>query len=89
MQPVDLTQFPNTSGWHIAHNANLMTYELKSSNGVTKPGSYTHRKFAERALHDYLIEMKNTAPKNAIKKKTKKPVNNTPVLMETIENVNS
>ena len=89
MQPVNLTQFPNKSGWHIAHNPNLMTYELKSSNGVTKPGTYTHRKFAELALQDYLTEMKNTAPKNMANKNVKKPTNNPTARVDNVENVNS
>jgi hypothetical protein len=71
MQQVDLTQFPNKSGWRVVHNSDLMTYQLKAENGSVKPGTYTHRTFAEKALHDYLVKMKDTAPKALAQKKNK------------------
>ena len=71
MQNVDLTKFPNSSGWKVIHNPNTMAYELKANNGTVKPGTYTHRRFAENALYDYLDTMQKTAPANR-KKKAKK-----------------
>lgn len=68
MQNVDLTQFPNTSGWKVVHNPNSMTYEIRSDKGHTKPGTYTNRIFAEKALYHYLDDMS----------KPKKPVGRPP-----------
>ncbi len=56
-QPIDLTEFPNSSGWHILHNPNKMTYEIKSENGRILNGTYTQRSFAEKYLYDYLKKM--------------------------------
>jgi hypothetical protein len=54
MQAVDLTQFPNSSGWHVVHVPNEMIYRIKSEKGQSRPGAWTQRTFAEKALFDYL-----------------------------------
>ena len=64
MQQVDLTQFPNSSGWHVVHDPDNMCYRLKSEKGQSQPGSYTQRVFAEKALYDYLAKM--SAPKKPV-----------------------
>jgi homoaconitase/3-isopropylmalate dehydratase large subunit len=72
MQNVDVTNFPNSSGWKVIHNSNNMSYELKADNGVVKPGTYTHKRFADKALFDYLSKMQDTAPANMKSKKKDK-----------------
>lgn len=63
MQPVDLTKFPNTGGWHIIHDSDNMVYKIKSGKGQTKNQVFTQRRFAEKALYNYLEEMaKPTQP---------------------------
>ncbi len=57
MQPVDLTKFPNGSGWHVIHDPNNMVYKIKSEKGQVKNQVYTQRRFAEKALYDYLEEV--------------------------------
>lgn len=57
VQPIDLNEFPNSSGWYIAHNPNRMIYEIRSDNGRTLSGTFTHRTFAEKHLYDYLKKM--------------------------------
>lgn len=56
MQHVDLTEFTNSSGWHIIHDSETFMYRIKAANGVTKPGSWTNKRMAEKALFDYLDE---------------------------------
>jgi len=73
MQNIDITAFTNSSGWHVIHNAENMAYEIKSSNGKTRPGTYTHRRFADKALYDYLDFIQN-ADSSKIKKKRAKKV---------------
>ena len=58
MQQIDLTEFANSSGWHVTHDPNTLQYLIKSSNGKTRPGSWTHRRFADKALQDYLLVIK-------------------------------
>lgn len=72
MQQVDLTQFPNSSGWHVAHDPSLLMYIIKNENGNRKEGVFTHRNMAEVALQDYLIKL--SAPKNPVGR-PKKDVN--------------
>ena len=48
VQPVDLSKFPNSSGWRVEHDPNHMTYRIKSEKGHVKEGTYTHRTFAEK-----------------------------------------
>ena len=56
-QPIDLTEFPNSSGWYVTHNPNKMIYEIKSDLGRKLSGVFTHRSFAEKYLYDYLKKM--------------------------------
>ena len=60
MQQTDLTEFANSSGWHVVHDPNTLQYLIKSSNGKTRPGSWTHRRFADKALQDYLLVIQKT-----------------------------
>ena len=72
MQTVDLTEFTNSSGWHVIHDPNTMQYLIKSSNGKARPGSWTRKRFADKALLDYLIFVQETTPQaKAAKKKAK------------------
>jgi hypothetical protein len=73
MQNTDITNFTNSSGWHVIHNPDNMAYEIKSSNGKTRSGTYTHKRFADKALYDYL-EFIQTADSSKIKKKRTKKV---------------
>lgn len=68
MQQVDLTQFPNSSGWHVIHEPSLLMYVIKNNNGNKRPGVFTHRNMAEVALQDYLKLL------SAPKKKVGRPV---------------
>lgn len=61
VQPVDLSKFPNSSGWRVEHDPNHMTYRIKSEKGHVKEGTYTHRTFAEKVLYDYLESMSQPA----------------------------
>lgn len=72
VQTIDLNEFPNTSGWHIIHNADRMVYEIKSDNGRVLDGTFTHRKLAEKHLYDYLNKM--SQPKKPVGR-PKKDVN--------------
>jgi|TARA_R110000782_G_scaffold125431_2_gene217038 hypothetical protein len=54
MQQVDLTQFPNSSGWHVIHDPTTLMYIIKNSNGNKRQGQFTHRRMAEVALQGYL-----------------------------------
>ena len=78
MQDMDITNFTNSSGWHVVHNPDIMVYEIKSSNGKIRPGTYTHRRFADKALYDYLDFIQN-ADSAKIKKKRAKTVETKPV----------
>ena len=60
MQQIDLTEFANSSGWHVTHDSNTLQYLIKSSNGKTRPGSWTHKRFADKALRDYLLVIQKT-----------------------------
>jgi hypothetical protein len=60
MQQIDLTEFANSSGWHVIHDSNTLQYLIKSSNGKTRPGSWTHKRFADKALRDYLLVIQKT-----------------------------
>jgi|TARA_R110000751_G_scaffold62355_5_gene128692 hypothetical protein len=74
MQDVDVTNFTNSSGWHVSHNPNTLQYEIKAeSNGKLRPGSWTHRRFADKALHDYLAHIQKTSPNELKKAKKAKP----------------
>tara|TARA_Y100000361_G_scaffold141574_1_gene146765 strand:+ start:1830 stop:2048 length:219 start_codon:yes stop_codon:yes gene_type:complete len=70
MQQVDLTKFPNGSGWHIVHDPENMCYRIKSEKGQSKPGVFTQRRFAEKALYDYLEEVSKPPKKVGRPKKT-------------------
>jgi len=72
VQPVDLSKFPNSSGWRVEHDPNHMTYKIKSEKGHIKEGTYTHRTFAEKALYDYLEGMSKPVKQTG---KVKKDVN--------------
>jgi len=69
---MDITNFTNSSGWHVVHNSENMTYEIKSSNGKTRPGTYTHRRFADKALYDYLDFIQNADSSKIKKRRAKK-----------------
>lgn len=85
MQNVDVTNFTNSSGWHVIHNPETMQYEIKAeSNGKVRPGSWTHRRFADKALHDYLDYIQKTSPNELKKIKTSKSVKK-----EAMKDVNS
>jgi len=73
MQTTNIANFTNSSGWHVIHNPDIMVYEIKSSNGKTRPGTYTHTLFADKALYDYL-EFIQTADSSKIKKRRAKKV---------------
>ena len=68
VQPIDLSEFPNSSGWQVVHDPDNMTYIIKSEKGHIKEGRYTHRAFAEKALYDYLNKMAKPV-KKVIKQK--------------------
>ena len=70
MQQVDLTKFPNGSGWHIIHDANNMCYKIKSEKGQVRNEVFTQRTFAERAQYDYL-EKVSAPPKKVGRPSTK------------------
>tara|TARA_R110000824_G_scaffold75809_1_gene192181 strand:+ start:434 stop:658 length:225 start_codon:yes stop_codon:yes gene_type:complete len=57
VQPVNLAEFPNSSGWHVVHDPNNMVYKVKSSSGNVQSGVFTQRVFAEKHLYDYLKKM--------------------------------
>ena len=57
VQPIDLNEFPNSSGWYVTHTQNKMIYEIKSDLGRKLSGVFTHRTFAEKYLYDYLKKM--------------------------------
>jgi len=63
MKPVDLTEFTNSPGWHIIHNPQTFMYEIKATNGVTKPGCWTSFRLAEQELYDYLSKASKHATK--------------------------
>ena len=85
MQNVDVTNFTNSSGWHVSHNSKTMQYEIKAeSNGKLRPGSWTHRRFADKALYDYLAHIQRTSPNELKKTKTSKSVKK-----ELMKHVNS
>ena len=91
MQNVDVTTFTNSSGWHVTHNPDTMQYEIKAeSNGTKRPGSWTHRRFAEKALHDYLDLIQKTMPSELKKKKLASKAKSAPIQKkEVMEDVNS
>ena len=72
VQPIDLNEFPNSSGWYISHNPKRMIYEIKSDHGRVLDGTFTHRKLAEKHLYDYLNKM--STPKTPVGR-PKKDVN--------------
>ena len=60
MQQIDLTEFAISPGWLVIHDPNTLQYLIKSSNGKTRPGSWTHKRFAAKALQDYLLVIQKT-----------------------------
>tara|TARA_R110000787_G_scaffold10406_6_gene35280 strand:- start:1870 stop:2100 length:231 start_codon:yes stop_codon:yes gene_type:complete len=68
----DLSQFPNKSGWAVVHDSQKMTYVIRNDKGQERGGSFTQRRWGEQALHKYLQEMKDTAPKNMTAKAKEK-----------------
>ena len=70
MQKVDLTEFPNGSGWHVVHDPNNMCYKIKKEKGQTKNAIFTQRSFAEKALYDYLKKVSAPPKKVGRPKKT-------------------
>ena len=88
MQNVDVTNFTNSSGWHVSHNPKTMQYEIKAeSNGKLRPGSWTHRRFADKALYDYLAHIQKTSPNEL--KKIKKTKTSKLAKKELMKDVNS
>ena len=71
MQPTDLTQFPNTNNWRVVHDADSQMYYLKNDNGNRKPGRYTNRVFAEKALYGYLKSVADAIAKQKANPKEK------------------
>ncbi len=57
VQPVDLTKYPNSAGWRVEHDQNIMMYVLVNKKGSKAHGVYTDRRFAEKALQDMLGEL--------------------------------
>lgn len=76
MQTVDLTIFPNTPGWQVIHDGNNNMYYIENENGNRKNGTWTVRRFAEKALFDMLADhnLKDSRPQvvESYKKKIKK-----------------
>lgn len=70
MQQVDLTEFPNSSGWHVVHDPDRMCYKIKSAKGQTKNEVFTQRRFAEKALYDYLKKVSEPVKKPGRPKKS-------------------
>jgi hypothetical protein len=61
MQTIELSKYPNSSGWAVHHDTQgSQLYVIKNSNGNTKAGKYTKRKSAEIALQGHLEKIKNT-----------------------------
>jgi hypothetical protein len=88
MQPVDLTKFKNSSGWHVIHNPDCMQYEIKNAKGRSLPGVWTHRRFADKSLFDYLSSVQEPIPVN--KKQAKKKKLSVPIKASGIsEHVNT
>ena len=88
MQQIDLTEFANSSGWHVTHDPNTLQYLIKSSNGKTRPGSWTHRRFADKALQDYLLVIQKTThtpPKGKRKAKKRSGVSHQVPIKATAE----
>jgi hypothetical protein len=70
MEIKDISNFPNTSGWHIIHDSNNMCYKIKSEKGQTKNEIFTHKSFAERALYKYLSKVSEPVKKKINTKTT-------------------
>ncbi len=75
MISVDLTEFTNSSNWHIRHNEDSRLFEIVASNGTVKAGKFTDRKFAEAALYEYLsdVQKHNTSISSKASKIPDKP----------------
>jgi hypothetical protein len=54
MQERDFSKVPNSTGWEVVHDPDTSMYYLKNTNGNRRPGVYTMRVMAEKALYDYL-----------------------------------
>jgi hypothetical protein len=61
MQQIDLSKFKNTANWKVKQNPDTGMYEVFSERGNRLPSVFTHRKFAEAALAEYLERIETTA----------------------------
>lgn len=73
MQSVDLTEFTNSSGWYVEHDADSQLYIVKSSRGNVLSTKFTRRREAELFLHTYLKKVEAIPSKGRPKKKKCQP----------------
>ena len=66
MQNTTNEGLPNSPGLKVIHENGL--YYLENEKKQRQFQAYTDRKMADKALHDYLVEMVRTAPANMKKK---------------------
>lgn len=74
MQHVDLEQFENANNWRVVHDPDNQLFYLKNDNGNRKPGFFTTRVFAEKALYDYLLDVTTKARESKAKEMAKRGI---------------
>lgn len=62
MQPINIEQYANSSGWHVIHNADTHLYKIVNTKGRELKGSYTSRIFADKGLDTYLASLEKINP---------------------------
>lgn len=70
MQTINLTEYPNVSGWRVAHDPDDHLWKITNERGRFLDTKFTDRRYAEVHLARYLDTIHRKAVEQAEKKKT-------------------